>query len=147
MKRTLTALTLCAAVLGLTMPGRTQDKPAAAPAPAPANVAGMWKMKWEGRMGPMEATLKLEQTGETAKGTLAGNRGGGGGGGGMSMETPVQATVKGNELKFTVTRETPRGTMNVAYTAMVVADTLKGKMDMGQFSVDWTAIRVKEEKK
>ena len=103
-----------------------------------ANVAGMWKMSWEGRNGTMEATLTLEQDGESAKGTMKGGMRGG------DRETPIEGTVKGNIFSFAVERETPRGTMSIEYSATVDGDMMKGTFGMRQFTRDWTAARVKE---
>jgi hypothetical protein len=37
--------------------------------------------------------------------------------------------------------------MNIEYSGTVNGDTMKGVMGMGQFSNEWTAARIREEKK
>lgn len=99
-----------------------------------AQVAGKWEMSWEGRAGPITATLILEQDSEKLKGTLRSERGG---------ESPVTGTITGKEIRFSVKRETPRGEMTVEYSGTAEGDTIKGTMQMGQFSREWTAKRQK----
>ncbi len=95
----------------------------------PANFAGEWELTMEGRQGTITQTLKLEQDGGKVKGTLSSPRG----------ETPVEGTVKGNQISFTAKRQTPRGEMVIEYTGTLEGDTIKGTMGGGQFSRDWTA--------
>lgn len=107
---------------------------AAEEAKPPAKVAGQWEMTWEGRMGTMTATLTFEQDGDKLKGTITGPQG---------RETPVTGSIKGNSIRFSVKRETPRGEMTLEYTGTVNADSMKGTVGRGQFSRDWTAKRKK----
>jgi hypothetical protein len=101
----------------------------------PANVAGRWEMTAGGRQGNITQTLTIEQDGDKIKGTLKGPR----------AETPFEGSVKGNQVHFTVRRETPRGEMTVEYTGNVEGDSMKGTMPGGRFNGDWSARR-KEEK-
>ncbi|MCL6480912.1 MAG: hypothetical protein K6U02_04225 [Firmicutes bacterium] len=105
----------------------------AAVAQKPANFAGEWNLTMEGRQGTVTQTLKLEQDGDKVKGTLSGPRG----------ETPVEGTVKGNQISFTAKRQTPRGEMVIEYTGTLDGDTIKGTMGGGQFSREWTAKKKK----
>jgi hypothetical protein len=118
------AVVLCALVLVASQTALAQK---------PANFAGEWELTMEGRQGPVTQTLKLEQNGDKVKGTLSSPRG----------ETPVEGTVKGNQISFTVKRETPRGEMVVEYTGTLEGDTIKGTMGGGQFSREWTAKKKK----
>lgn len=106
-----------------------------------AKVAGKWKMTWEGRMGMMTATLTFEQPrglgGANLKGILVGE---------MGRETPLSGLVKGNSIKFSVKREAPRGEMTIEYAGTVEGDIIKGTMQMGPISREWTAKREKQEK-
>jgi hypothetical protein len=101
----------------------------------PAKVDGKWEMTSEGQNGPMTQTLMIQQDGGTIKGTLTGRRG----------EAPLQGTVTGNKLSFTVKRQTQSGdTMVIEYTATVDGDSLKGKAHSEQFGDrDFTAKRTK----
>jgi len=97
----------------------------------PAKVAGKWEMSSEGPNGPMTSTLTIQQDGSTIKGTLSGRRG----------DTPLEGTVTGNKVSFTVKRQTQDGdTMVIEYTATVDGDTMKGKVHSERFGDrDFTA--------
>ncbi len=111
---------------------------AARAADEPAKVEGKWQISMEGRQGAGPGqTLMLKQDGGKITGTLAGPRG----------ETSVEGTVKGNEVRFTAKRETPRGEMTFAYKGTVDGDTMKGTVQIGENSRDWSAKREKEEPK
>jgi hypothetical protein len=95
---------------------------------------GKWTWTSEGRDGALRTnsvTLKLE--GEKLSGAVTGMRGGRGGGGGGAaagapQETPIEeAKIKGDEVSFQVTRETPNGKFVTKYTAKITGDTMKGK--------------------
>lgn len=98
-----------------------------------ANVAGKWEMTSEGRQGPTTATMTIEQNGDKIKGTLQGPR----------RENPLEGTVKGNDISFTVKIETPRGEMVMEYTGKVEGDTMKGVRKTPRGETEWTAKRVK----
>jgi hypothetical protein len=93
----------------------------AAYAQAPAKVAGKWEMTTQGRQGPVTSTLTLEQDGEKLKGTLSGQRG----------DAPVTGTIKGNDINFSVTRQTPNGEFTIEYTGKVDGETMKGTISGG----------------
>ena len=102
-------------------------------APKAANVAGTWDLSLQGRRGAMTQTLKIEQDGDKIKGTIEGPRG----------SSNFDGTVKGNEIRFTVKRETPRGEFQMDYTGKVDRDTMKGSAQMRRFEIDWSAKRRK----
>lgn len=103
-----------------------------------AKVAGKWEMSWEGRQGPVTATLTFEQDGENLKGTLAGQQG---------EPAPLTGSVKGNNIAFAVKRTTPRGEFTVEYKGTVDGDAMKGTFMRGpqgqQTEAPWTAKRSK----
>ncbi len=105
----------------------------AAVAQKPAAFAGEWELTLQGPQGTFTQTLKLEQQGDKVKGTLSGPRG----------ETPIEGTVQGNQIRFTVKRQTPQGERTVEYNGTLDGDTIKGTMGGGQFSREWTAKRKK----
>ena len=104
-------------------------------ADAPANVAGAWELTSEGRNGPMTQTLTVEQDGATIKGTLKGQRG----------DAPLEGTVAGNKITFSVKRQTQNGdTMVLEYTGTVDGDSIQGKVHSERFGErDFTAKRSK----
>ncbi len=116
---------LCGLVLCLAVAAAAQDKD--------ANVAGTWEMSMQGPRGTMTQTLTLEQTGKDLKGTLKGMRG----------ESPVEGTVDGNKINFTVKRQTPNGERTIPYTGTVDGDNIKGTVKFGENDVEWTAKRSK----
>jgi hypothetical protein len=116
----------CALVLSL---GLVQ----AVAAPKAANVAGTWDLSMQGRRGTMTQTLKIEQDGDKIKGTIEGPRG----------SSNFDGTVKGNEIRFAVKRETQRGEFEMDYSGKVDGDTMKGSAQMRRFEIDWTAKRRK----
>ena len=119
-------------VLGVIL-GMMMAMSLAAMADDAAKVSGTWEISMEGRNGTMTQTLTIEQTGEKFKGTLKGARG----------ETPVEGTVEGNTISFTVERETPRGKFTQNYTGTVDGDSIKGTVKMGENERDWTAKKQK----
>lgn len=99
----------------------------------PAKVAGTWEVSSTGPNGPMTQTLTLQQDGSTIKGTLTGRRG----------EAPLAGSVAGNNISFTVKRDTPNGTFTMEYTGTVDGDSMKGKVHSERFDREWTAKRQK----
>jgi hypothetical protein len=90
----------------------------------PAKVAGTWEMTSEDRNGPMTQTLKITQDGGSIKGTLTGRHG----------DVPLEGTVTGNNLSFTVKRQTQGGqTLVMEYTGTVEGDSIKGKVQNERF--------------
>lgn len=117
---------VCAVVLSLGMAK-------AVAAPKTANVTGTWDLSMQGRRGTMTQTLKIEQDGGKIKGTIQGRRG----------SSNFEGTVKGNEIRFTVKRETPRGEFEMEYSGKVDGDSMKGSAQVRRFEIDWTAKRRK----
>ncbi len=106
----------------------------AAVAQGNANVAGKWESKFTTPQGEMTTTFTFKQDGDKLTGTVTGGRGG---------ETPLEGTVKGKEVKFTVTRQTPNGEMKTEYTATVEGDTMKGSVVTPRGTRDWSATKAK----
>jgi len=98
----------------------------------PAKVAGTWEMTYEGPRGTRTQTLTIQQDGSTIKGTAKGQRG----------EAPLEGSVTGNNIKFTITRETPGGTFTLEYSGTVEGDSMKGTVHSERFDGEWTAKRV-----
>ena len=97
-------------------------------------VSGKWESKFTTPNGDTRTTTyTFKVDGDKLSGTVAG----------MGGDTPLAGTVKGNEVKFTVTRQTPNGEMKSEYTATVEGDTMKGTVESPRGKRDWTATRVK----
>ena len=130
MKRTMYSLVL-AFVCGVVLMGTSK----LLAADEPAKVAGTWEKTSESRSGPMTQTMTITQDGGSSKGTLTGRRG----------DAPLEGTVTGNKLSFTVKRETQSGdTLVMEYTGTVEGDIIKGNVHSERFgNREFTAKRTK----
>jgi hypothetical protein len=117
---------LCALVLAVALGAAAQEN---------AKVAGKWEMTWEGPQGAMTATLVFEQDGATLKGTMTGP---------MGRESALTGKVKGNDVEFSVKRETPRGEFTITYKGKLDGEAMKGTAEFGPRSINWTAKRLSE---
>jgi hypothetical protein len=98
------------------------------------DVTGDWEMTMESpRGGEMTRAVHFEQDGEKVTVTMESRRG---------DDVRSEGTIKGNEIEWTVSRETPRGAMTLVYKGTVDGNTMKGTVDFGDMgSGDWTAKR------
>jgi len=98
------------------------------------DVTGDWEMTMESpRGGEITRAVHFEQEGEKITVTMESRRG---------DEFTTEGTIKGNEIEWTVSRETPRGAMTLSYKGTVEGETMSGTVEMGDFgSADWTAKR------
>ena len=96
-----------------------------------ADVAGDWEMTSQGRRGGSQTqTFTIVQDGEKITVTMEGRMG----------EMTGEGTCKGNEVEWTMTRETPRGDFTLVYKATVDGDTMTGIVSMGERGErEWTA--------
>ena len=87
-----------------------------------------------GRFGGGPQTLMLSVQDGVLQGTFESERG--------SSELR-NIVLEGNKITFTVERETPRGTFELAYTGEIDGDTMTGTMEGpgGRFTINWTAKR------
>jgi hypothetical protein len=104
--------------------------PAAKPAPAAApaagagpNVAGNWTLSIQTPMGARDSTLVLQQNGATLSGTMQSPRG----------EVPINGTINGKEVAFTMNVNVQGQDMKIDYAGTVENDAMKGKVVLGQF--------------
>lgn len=96
-----------------------------------ADVTGDWEMTTQGRRGERTMDIHFEQKGEKITVTWSGFRGG---------EIEAEGTIKGNEIEWSFTRETPRGDFTMTYKGKVEGDTMTGTMQMGERDPsEWTA--------
>ena len=114
MKRTSTIIAvILGTMLTMSLPAVAEDA---------AKVGGTWEMTSQGRQGPQTSTLTIEQTGNKIKGTLKGARG----------EAPLEGTVDGSKVNFTIERDTPNGKFTANYAGTVDGDSIKGTVKMGE---------------
>jgi hypothetical protein len=86
-----------------------------------ANVAGNWKLTLETPNGAASPSLVLKQDGEKLTGTYKGRFG----------ESPLEGSVKGKEIKFTVKVNAQGQEILLEYAGAVDGDTMKGKVKFG----------------
>jgi hypothetical protein len=87
-----------------------------------AKVAGDWNLSVETPNGTRTPVASFKQEGENLTGTYKGALG----------EAPLKGTIKGNEIKFTVTVTTPNGELALDYSGTVDGDSMKGSVKFGQ---------------
>jgi len=96
-----------------------------------AKVDGNWDLSINGPNGNFTQSLTIQQDGAKIKGTMKGRRG----------DSPLEGTVDGAKIHFTITRDTPRGSRTIEYTGTVSGDTMKGTVQFGDNQREWTAKR------
>jgi hypothetical protein len=97
-----------------------------------ANVSGEWDFTMTTPRGEMKATAKFAQDGEKLSVTMVSERG----------ESAGTGTIKGADLEWTITRESPRGTFTITYKGKVEGNTMSGEAQMGDFgSAEWKATK------
>lgn len=97
------------------------------------DVSGTWEMTSQGRQGERTSEISIEQDGENIKVTMPGFRGG--------DPMVAEGTIKGNAIKWSITRESPQGDeFTIVYTGTVEGDSMSGTADFaGRRTTDWTA--------
>lgn len=92
-----------------------------------ADASGKWVFQQEGRNGSVEVTLNLTVDGGALSGTLTRP-----GRDGNAMETPISdGKVDGNNISFSVKRESPNGnTFVTTYKGTLDGDNLKIEITM-----------------
>jgi len=124
--RTLTQLAACV-LLSAGLSAQAQDKK--------ADPTGTWKWSATGQGGQTrETTLKLKLEGDKLTGTISGR----------GDDTAIsEATLKGDEIAFQVTREVNGNKVTAKYNGKLSGNSIKGKIETernGQArSRDWEA--------
>jgi hypothetical protein len=85
------------------------------------NVSGNWKLTLETPNGPGGPSVVFKQEGEKLTGTYKGRFG----------ESPLEGTVKGKDIKFTVKVNAQGQEVLVEYAGAVEGDTMKGRVKFG----------------
>ena len=125
------------------------------------DVSGDWELEIETPRGKMTRLAKFTQEGEKLTVIMKGIRREaagrdsmrerqrpmmGGKGRGPQGEVKAKGSVKGDEIEWSVTRDTPRGKMTTTYKGKVSGDTMSGEVQFGNFgSFKWKAARKEEE--
>jgi hypothetical protein len=80
--------------------------------------------------------LSIVQKGGTISGTLKAPQGG---------PVAIHGTVSGTTIAFTVKRQTPDGDVTQQFAGTVNGDAISGTVTQGEFHVNWTAGRAKQQ--
>jgi hypothetical protein len=126
--------------LATTLPARAmqsqQTPPPAPPKPeqkAPASIAGKWDMTIETDQGQMQSLLEMKLDGKKVTGTITSPQGAG----------PIEGEFADNKLTFSLSFDSPNGSMNIAFSATLKDDAFTGILDFGQGQILWHATRSK----
>jgi len=94
------------------------------------DVSGVWEMSSEGRQGPMTRDITIVQDGDKITVTMPGRQG---------EEITGEGTVDGNNIQWSITRESPRGEFTMNYKGTVDGDTMSGTSSVMDREMEWTA--------
>jgi hypothetical protein len=81
-----------------------------------ANVAGTWDMEVNSQEGIARPSITLGQEGDRISGTYHGKMG----------DSPLNGTLSGNEIRFSVTLKFQEVSYAVVYSGTVTEDSMKG---------------------
>jgi hypothetical protein len=103
--------------------------------PEATDVTGTWLMTVEVPDGTAHPTILLKQQGEKITGTYRGGMG----------ESELLGTIKGSEIRFSVTLKFQDVSYVVVYSGSVSEDSMKGTARFGDTGTgDWSATRRKQ---
>ena len=105
-----------------------------------ADASGTWKWTTTFNGQSRDSTLKLKQEGDKLTGVYVGGQ--------SNTETPIEdATIKGDQISFKVTRERDGQKSTTKYNGKLSGDTITGKSERDRdgkaTSTDWVAKRQK----
>ncbi|HEX2695639.1 MAG TPA: hypothetical protein VHP61_07775 [Acidobacteriota bacterium] len=94
------------------------------------DVSGEWDLTATSPRGEMTSTATFVQTGEKISVTMVSQRG----------ESKGEGALKGADIEWTVTRDTPRGQFKITYKGKVVGTSMSGQAQMGdRGTMEWKA--------
>ena len=127
--KTLTRIAACF-IVALGLAAHADDKK--------VDATGTWKWSFTGNNGQSRSTtLTLKMDGDKLSGSISGRNG----------DTPISdATLKGDQISFQITREFNGNKMTQKYSGAISGDTITGKVeskrgDNDPQTRDWTAKR------
>jgi hypothetical protein len=94
-------------------------------------VAGGWEVTINGPEGAITAGLTLKQEGEKLTGTIESPQG----------TAELSGTVKGAAVALAFQVQTPQGALDIKVTGEVSGASMKGVMDFGMGTADFTATK------
>jgi hypothetical protein len=117
-RRLLALVSVCALVLAA----------AVATLQAQASVAGEWTLTINGPQGAVDTDASFKQAGDKVTGTFSSQLG----------ETNVEGTMSGSTLSLAFNVVTPNGPIDIRMTAEVAGAEMKGTIDYGMGTADFT---------
>jgi hypothetical protein len=100
-----------------------------------ADVTGKWELRVQSPRGERTRDIEFKQDGESLTVIMQGRRGG---------TVEAKGSVKGNNIEWSVSRESRRGEFTMTYKGTIAGDSMKGEMDMGgRGPMTWSAKRKK----
>jgi hypothetical protein len=100
---------------------------------AQSGVAGNWTLTFQTANGPREANAVLTVDGSKLTGIIASEAG----------EAKFEGTVKGNTFNISLDIQTPNGNITIGIDGEVDGDSMKGTMNFGQGTGEFTGTRKK----
>jgi hypothetical protein len=96
------------------------------------DISGEWDFTLTTPRGEMTSTATFVQTGEKINVTMVSQRG----------ESKGEGTLKGGDIEWTVTRDTPRGQFKITYKGRVEGASMSGQAQMGdRGTMEWKAAK------
>jgi hypothetical protein len=97
------------------------------------DVSGAWELVIETPNGEMTSTVKFIQEGDKLTVSMTGPRG---------RETTGEGSIKGEEIQWSVVRDTERGQLTVVYKGAVQGGTMSGQAEIGGTrTAPWKAVK------
>jgi len=100
---------------------------------AQGSLSGAWDLNINGPQGPITAGATLKQDGEAVTGTIESPQG----------TVPVKGTLKGKALALLFSVDGPQGPLEIKVTGDVDGDAIKGMLDFGMGTAEFTAAKKK----
>lgn len=96
------------------------------------NISGSWTISIRGEGGTRTQIMSVQQDGNNLSGSIQDDRG----------KEALQGTITGNNIRFAISMNTPRGPMTLEYRGKLDGDSMKGTMKnpLGN-SASWSARR------
>ena len=102
---------------------------------ADLDVTGRWDLTISPPRGERTRQAEFIQDGEALTILTKGRNG---------EEVEFKGSVRGSDIEWRVTRETPRGTLEMVYEGEIAEDTMHGTVQFGsRGSGEWSAKRIK----
>jgi hypothetical protein len=96
------------------------------------DMTGVWEITSESPRGTQTRTITFEQDGNKLTGTMETQMG----------SVPIEGSVEGNKITFTMTFSRGERSFEMVYTGTVEGDTAKGTMQTPRGETEWTGKRV-----